>query len=361
MTAGKDRNTSESSVSDDNSRTSRSAKRLEELLVEDKSARVSFKDLTEQEVRSHKRHSTSLIWLLILMVVIFVFAAAVWYLNPRYMSHQPEVTVEAVQVEKRMPVPARPQEPLSVVENGADDPGQAVAGNTQETVADSAEPAADNADDALGGGGSDSPTNVPSAQSESPVEAVQIPVDVLEIEAVDTNELVQGPSASAEQPTAQAGGDTVAEDEPLYRVEVGPIVSNDELERATALLIDKGFRPRPQPGTGTVDMIRLLEGIYPLAQAQERLAQLRAEFPTAFILPDGDRWALYIGSFSDRDRARSQQRTLAERDIQVAQVDSQLTMSGTLLIVAHADEMTAEGIAAEIRSSGLRARIEIER
>ncbi len=361
MTAEKDRNTSESSASDDHPKMSSSSKSLEELLVEDKSSRVSFKDLTEQEVRTHKGRSPSMTWLLILMVVMFVIAAAAWYLYPRFMAGQTEVAVEAVQVEKRMPMPARPQEPVSAAGDDVDVPEPAVAEDHELAVTDNTEETfADNADDTLAGGGGDSSTNMSPEQSGSSVEVVHLPVAEVEVEEMDTGEQVQVPSVNAELPTAQ-NGDPVTEDEPLYRVEVGPIVSNDELERATALLIDSGFRPQPQAGTGTVDMIRLLEGIYPLAEAQERLEQLRAEFPTAFLLPDGDRWALYIGSFSDRDRARNQQRSLAERDIQVAQVDSQLTMSGTLLIVAHADEKTAEGIAAEIRSSGLRARIEIER
>ena len=108
-------------------------------------------------------------------------------------------------------------------------------------------------------------------------------------------------------------------------------------------------------------MIRLLEGIYPLAQAQARLEEIRKEFSSAFLLPDGDRWALYIGSFSDRERARRQQRELADRRIQVAQVDSQLIIDGPMLVVVRTGLKAAEEVAAEVDASGLRVRIEVER
>jgi len=149
--------------------------------------------------------------------------------------------------------------------------------------------------------------------------------------------------------------------EPIYRVLVGPFISPGDLERAAALLRERGLQPQQQRGSGTVDMIRLLEGIYPLAQAQLRLEEIRKDFSSAFLLPDGDRWALYIGSFSDRERARRQQRELAERQIEVAQVDSQLTIEGPLLVVVRSGLKAAEEIAAELDASRLRARIEIER
>ena len=142
---------------------------------------------------------------------------------------------------------------------------------------------------------------------------------------------------------------------------VGPFISQRDLERAATLLRERGFNPQQELGSGTVDMIRLLEGIYPLAQAQLRLEEIREDYSSAFLLPDGDRWALYIGSFSDRERARRQQRELAERQIQVAQVDSQLTIEGPLLVVVRSGLKAAEEVAAEVNASGLRARIEVER
>lgn len=303
--------------------------------MEDGAAKVSFKDLAEQEVKTHKGRGGPLRWLLVLMVFLLVAGLAGWYLYPLLMTDRPSAQVEEVQVEKRMAMPLRTSPPQE--------------SDTEKTP-----------DDALVTVPSETPADVPAEMSEASIEAIPETVGEVATESVDSSEDVQIPSVSVER-SAEETSVAVGDDEPLYRVQVGPIVSNDEVERVTTLLIDKGFRPQLQSGSGTVDMIRLLEGIYPLEQAQERLDELQAEFPAAFLLPDGNRWALYIGSFSDRERARRQQRALAERQIQVAQVDSQLTMSGTLLIIAHADEKTAEGIAAEIRSSGLRVRIEIKR
>jgi hypothetical protein len=179
-------------------------------------------------------------------------------------------------------------------------------------------------------------------------------------DAVDTEESAAEEVVSDAQPVAVETPVAVVA-EPAHRVLVGPFISQRDLERAAALLGERGLQPQQQLGSGTIDMIRLLEGIYPLAQARLRLEELRKEFPSAFLLPDGDRWALYIGSFSDRERARRQQRELAERQIQVAQVDSQLTIEGPLLVVVSSGLKAAEEVAAEINASGLRARIEVER
>ena len=189
------------------------------------------------------------------------------------------------------------------------------------------------------------PTVVPGATRSDIDETVLIAAEVI---------------VSAEQ---QGAGELQAavEVEPMHRVLVGPFIVQGDLERAAALLRERGFEPQQQHGSGTVDMIRLLEGIYPLVQAQQRLEEVRKEFSSAFLLPDGERWALYIGSFSDREHARRQQRDLAERQIQVVPVDSQLTIKGPLLIVVGSGLQAAEKVAAEVNASGLRARIEIER
>lgn len=299
------------------------------------STKVSFKDLAEQEIKPHKNRARSLRWPLVLVVLLLLAGLAGWYLYPFSATDRSRAQVAEIQIEKRMEMPSRPL-PLqeSEAERMVDGPFVAIPGDHPDELPtgellDAAEPTS-----------SDTAPPIPASQ--------------------EISEVTLTTSAGIESSLVEDASEIAAE-EPLYRVLVGPIVGSEEVEQATALLIDKGFRPQPQTGSGTVDMIRLLEGIYPQAQAQERLEELRSEFSSAFLLPDGDRWALYIGSFSDRDRARRQQRALAERQIEVVQVDSQLTMTGTLLIVARADEKTAEGMASEIRSAGLRARVEIER
>ncbi len=335
MTAGKDRNTSDPTTPEIDSDAPSSTKRIEDFLVTETSSKVSFKDLAKQEVKTHKSRSGSLRWVLVLVVLLLLAGLAGWYLYPFSATDRSRAQVAEIQVEKRMEMPSRPPLPQEP--------------EAEKTVNEElAALPSDHSGDVLTGLSQDSSDIIPPDTGPGVAEAEEVsgvaPMTPAEVE-----------------PPGEETSVAVVADEALYRVLVGPIVSTEEVARATALLVDKGFRPQSQPESGTVDMIRLLEGIYPLAQAQERLEQLQSEFPSAFLLPDGDRWALYIGSFSDRDRARRQQRALAERQIEVAQVDSQLTMAGTLLIVAHADEKTAEGVAAEIRASGLRARVEIER
>ena len=293
---------------------------------------VSFRDLAERELQIQQRGRGPRRWLFVLMALLLVAGLAGWYLYPFLISDRSLVEQAEVRVEKRMEMPERPvlaperEDQASAGEllpTEAEEPPDAVSVQEPQDVFDS------------------SPAGSPS--------------EITEIADVD------GVAPVGSEPAPEEVAPVAGVEELLYRVLIGPIVNSEEVDHAMTVLRDKGFRPQLLASSGTVDMIRLLEGIYPPAQARERLEELLPEFPSAFLLPDGDRWALYIGSFSDRDRARRQQRALAERQIQVAQVDSQLTMTGTLVIVARTDETTAEGIATELRATGLRARVEAER
>jgi hypothetical protein len=329
-------------------------KRLEDLLIDDDAPKTTFRELADQEVKSGKSVGDSLRWPLVILALLIVAVVGVvvgWYQYGDLLTGQLS-THQQVRVEKRMAAPERPQ-PL---EN---------AGLTSAVAITEAVTGGQDAAEIPAQVIADVPAVNETAIVEQEIVADAIVTPTIAPDATDSSIVNSEERAAAEvvsdaqQVAVETPVAMVAE--PAHRVLVGPFISQRDLERAIVLLRERGLQPQQQLGSGTVDMIRLLEGIYPLAQAQLRLEELRKEFSSAFLLPDGDRWALYIGSFSDRERARRQQRELAERQIQVAQVDSQLTIEGPLLVVVRNGLKAAEEVAAEVNASGLRARIEVER
>jgi hypothetical protein len=353
-------------------------KRLEDLLLDDAPTRTTFSSLADQEAKSGNNLDRSLRWPLVVFVILIVAVVGVvvgWYQFGNLLTSQ-SGTEDQLRVEKRMAVPERLQ-PQDVVQQASTDAAREVGKADGIAVTEIAEQvvtgvAADlvpevRAEVSAEEGAEMSTavsTEISAQVTEVPLtEAVATPVatpSVTENNDVDTVLVAAEVITSEEQHVAAEIPATVAA-EPVHLVLVGPFINQGELEQATLLLRERGFQPEQQHLAGTVDMIRLLEGIYPLAQAQQRLEEMRKEFTSAFLLPDGERWALYIGSFSDRENARRQQRDLAERQIQVAPVDSQLTMEGPVLIVVRSGLQAAKKVAAEINASGLRPRIEIER
>ncbi len=331
--------------------------RIEDLLMdEDEAPRRTFRDIADQEVKSEKGINNSLrgpAVILVLFVIVIVVILAGWYQFSGSLSVLP-VAGGPDRLEKRMAVPERSQSmEITLVETlkteGADKHATGASG--------------------VAGDGSDltmvaEDTSREEHQGDERVlSAVVLPAPITTTSAVkETVEPVQvvAETVTSEVPIPATPPQEGKTAESVQRVLVGPFSSQKDLAQAAALLQDRGFQTQQQYGSGPVDMIRLLEGIYPLAQAQQRLENLRSEFSSAFLLPDGDRWALYIGSFSDRDRARQQQRDLAEREIQVVQVDSQLTMEGPLLVVVGRGLNAAEEVAAAVNAHGLRVHIEVE-
>jgi len=342
MTTDSNRSMTSSDTANSASEPSASApkKRLEDLLIEDDSPKTTFRDLADQEVKSGTRVGSSLRWpFVIFALLIFAMVGVVvgWYQFGDLLTGQPKAQ-DLLRVEKRMVAPERPQLLTDAQQNSGNAARQVVPGDGS-AVTEIAEPALTEAADLV--------TKDLGEETTVTLSAISV--------------LIAAAAVISEE--QQVATETLADVAvgPVHRVLVGPFISPRELEQALALLRERGFQPEQEHGAGTVDMIRLLEGIYPLGQAQQRLEEVRKEFTSAFLLPDGDRWALYIGSFSDRERARRQQRELAARQIPVVQVDSQLTMEGPLLVVVRSGLLAAEAVAAEVNVGGLRARVEVER
>ncbi len=148
-----------------------------------------------------------------------------------------------------------------------------------------------------------------------------------------------------------------ARTEKLYTVAVGPFLTEEEIGRASAALEALGLQAERQRGHGRVDMIRLRLGGFPEQQARLRLNELKQYTNSAFLLPEGEQWALYAGSFHDRARALRLQQELAQQQIVVDLQTTAIEMDGTLLLALQADQQTARQVAGHVREQGLNAQI----
>jgi hypothetical protein len=146
----------------------------------------------------------------------------------------------------------------------------------------------------------------------------------------------------------------------LYSVLVGPFLTKAALAKATQQLQALGFNPQRTEGRGTVTMIRLLEGLYPETEARQRYAQIKLKVGDLFMLPSGDKLAIYVGSFSDAGRADKYVKQLAAKGIKVAKVTTDVEMSGHLLLAVQVEQVEQEAArqAAELISkTGLNTQI----
>ncbi|MCD6582984.1 MAG: hypothetical protein J7K90_14410 [Desulfuromusa sp.] len=272
------------------------SKRLESLLLDDSDSMQAVEHIADQEVKVVGGGNSGRFGLLtvLLLFCIFLFGAGYYYLS-NMPSPQPPVNQMSHYVSPQYPIPDRPKIVLTTVVD-------VVAADEKVSVPDSNAIAVEKGD----------------MEKKTPVLA---------------------PSVAAEVP--------------LFTVSVGPFVNDDELQRAVTRLQELGFQSQKKPGRGQVTMIRLLEGIYPAEEAKIRLATLKKVAKSVFLLPDGDKLALYAGSFHQESRARQMQDDLAHEMIKVSLIDSEVTMNGTMLVALQADQQTAREVAAHISSLGL--------
>ncbi|MCK4503012.1 MAG: hypothetical protein KAU22_08240, partial [Desulfuromonadales bacterium] len=147
----------------------------------------------------------------------------------------------------------------------------------------------------------------------------------------------------------------------LYTVSVGPLINSTDIYQAVKSLQELGFQPQMTPGSGPVKMFRLFEGIYSVSEARIHLAALKKNVGSAFMLPTGNKMAVYAGSFHQETRAKLMQNNLVAEKIKVELVSTEVVMNGTMLTVLQADKQTASEILADIAGLGLFARMEVKK
>ena len=167
----------------------------------------------------------------------------------------------------------------------------------------------------------------------------------------------EGTSLATPKKEVSAGAPAVVADVSLFTVMVGPFINSHEVDHATHQLRDIGLMPEAKKGRGPVLMIRLLLGVYPEEEARDHLDSLKKVAKSAFLLPQGDKLAVYAGSFHQQDRAERMQEQLAQKKVNVTLVDSEVLMTGTMLIALQADEKTAHEVATHITDFGLQAQV----
>jgi len=149
----------------------------------------------------------------------------------------------------------------------------------------------------------------------------------------------------------------VAVKQPQYQVLVGPFLQTAMLEAAAQKLKQLGLQSEVTRGRGPVAMTRLLEGIYLREEGQERVKLIKKQVGDAFLLPTGDKLALYVGSFTDPQRAQQYADQLAKKGVAVTPVTSEVEMNGKMLIAMQGEREAAKAVTARVIAVGLSAQL----
>ena len=142
-----------------------------------------------------------------------------------------------------------------------------------------------------------------------------------------------------------------------YAIEVGPFITDSVLAWGKDTFNAHSVPFRARSGDGPVAMVRLLEGIYPEGKARQRLAEIKPQVDSAFVLPQQDHLAVYVGSFFSRERAHALQDSLTKAGIAVKWVDTELVMHGTILRADGLDEATAQQLRDQFRTGHIHAQM----
>ena len=157
-------------------------------------------------------------------------------------------------------------------------------------------------------------------------------------------------AAESAKPVAAAGG------QGAYLLQIGAYVLEANLEQTLKTVRALGYQPLVSTGKKTVAMTRLRVGAYPQKQAREKLRELKQLAPTAFLLAEGERMALYAGSYFGLDRARVEADLLYQHDIHIDEETVSVAIPiRTVRFGAFSDAAAAEIVAEQTKKAGLDA------
>ena len=273
--------------------------RLEALLVDDQETSHPVNGITAREVRAVGpfKSGSSILLFLLLALGIFLLGSGYYFFHQQQIS-EPYETLSLTTTDPKLPIPERPA--------AAETPRRPRAEVVSVTT-------------------SEPDSNPATAQT-----------------------ITEPAPAQNYNATAGIG---------LYSVLVGPFINGEELEAANRQLGELGFRPQMQSGHGKVTMLRLLDGVYQVEEGRKRLAALRQYVDSAFLLAEGEKLAVYAGSFHNQDRANVLRDDLAGKGIKVRIVSSEISMDGTMLVAIQADQQTAKQVAEHISKFGMHVQI----
>ena len=159
-------------------------------------------------------------------------------------------------------------------------------------------------------------------------------------------------TASTKRPETRS----VAKADMLNSIEIGPCNKERVMAQAIDRLQDLGFDAQSTLCTSRVKVTRLLEGRYIPESAYVRLETIRKSVD-AFVLPEGDKLAIYVGSFHNYEKAIRYAQLLAEKNIEVTPIAAEIDMQGSMLIVQPVDRQTALTISEQMSQIGLTAKV----
>ena len=123
----------------------------------------------------------------------------------------------------------------------------------------------------------------------------------------------------------------------LNSIEVGPVIGDRDLKKASSILHNNGLEFQQAAGVKTVMVTRLLEGLYTRDQANKRFKEIQKIVDSPFILSEKGKFAIYVATYHDQKRANQRIKQLAQKNIKVTAVTSDLQLKGTILVVKNVD------------------------
>ncbi len=143
----------------------------------------------------------------------------------------------------------------------------------------------------------------------------------------------------------------------LFSIEIGPIILKQELKEAISILHSNGFNFQQALGMGTVKVTRLLEGSYTRDIAHKRFKALQNVVDSAFIVPEKGKLAIYVATYRNRAKAMQRLKQMAQKNIKVTAVATEIEMKGTILVVKQVDRPNIETITDQMSKMGLSVKV----
>ncbi|BBO81805.1 hypothetical protein DSCO28_23710 [Desulfosarcina ovata subsp. sediminis] len=135
-------------------------------------------------------------------------------------------------------------------------------------------------------------------------------------------------------------------------MKIGPCTDKRILAQAVDKLQTFGCETRQISGVQSVKVTRLLEGRYFREAAYARLKMLKKSID-AFILREGDQFAIYVGSFQNHEIAIRYANRLAKKNISATPIGAEIEKRGTILILDAVDQSVTKAISKQMAALGL--------
>lgn len=255
--------------------------------------------------------------LMLLLLVLVLLGAAYFYMGDQLLGPEPAPVPQVVKSQpQKLKVPERKQvqQEQKAVEEVVM-PSEKVSGTpVEEESPASQQPvaAADKTAAAQDETTPEQPVEPKQAETVAKTQPVAAPIEVAKAETSKKPAAQDVPSA--EKPVAAPAEPTAP-----YVLQIGAYVLETNLENTLDRVKGLGFEPVVTEEKKTVAMTRLRLGAYPEDIARIKLSELQQLVPDAFLLLEGDKMALYAGSYYGLEKARVQADRLYQYDVKISE------------------------------------------